>query len=143
MQAQQLIEFLGNHPLLALAFVGISAGLAWTFVAGRGAAGSSLSPMDAIRLIGHEDAVVVDLRGEGEFAGGHVVNSVNVPESALKGSTARLDKYRSRPLVLVCATGQRAAALGASLRKQGFEKAMVLQGGLNAWQSAGLPLAKK
>lgn len=143
MQAQQLVEFLGNNPLLAFAFVGICAGLAWTFIVGRAQSGKSVTPMEAIRLTGREDAVVVDVRGEADFAGGHVVNAVNVPESALKDSTTRIDKYRSRSLIVVCQSGQRGAAVSANLRKQGFEKAVALQGGLGAWQTAGLPLAKK
>ncbi len=143
MQAQQLIEFLGNHTLLAVAFVGISIGLAWTFIAGRAQAGYSVSPTDVIRLVGHEDAVVLDIRGEGEFASGHIVNAINLPESGLKAASARLEKYRSRPLIVVCGNGQRSAVVSADLRKQGFERALSLQGGLNAWKTAGLPLAKK
>ena len=143
MRSEQLIEFLGNHPALTLAFVAICAGIAWTFIAGRTAAGKSVSPMDAVRLTSREDAVVLDVRGESEFAAGHIVNAVNVSESTLKDSTARIDKYRDRTLVVACKTGQRAGAVSAALRKQGFEKALALQGGIAAWQSAGLPLSKK
>lgn len=143
MTSQQLIEFLGNHPELAFAFAAICGGIAWTFIAGRAAAGKSVTPMEAVRLTGREDAVVVDVRGEAEFASGHIVDAMNVPESALKESTARVDKYRERPIVLVCKTGQRAGTVTQSLRKQGFEKAVALAGGITAWQNAGLPLTKK
>lgn len=143
MQAQQLIEFLGNHPALALAFVAICAGIAWTFIVGRTSAGKSVTPMEAVGLTGREDAVVVDVRGEGEFSGGHIVNALNVPETALKDSTARLDKLRERTLIVVCKNGQRAGAVADSLRKQGFQKALALQGGIAAWQNAGYPLTRK
>ena len=45
-------------------------------------------------------------------------------------------------LVVVCKTGSRAARAAAALRKLGYEKAMVLDGGLTAWRAANLPVEK-
>lgn len=143
MQFEQLIEFLTNHPGLSLAFLALSGGIVWTFVAARAQAGISLAPLDAVRTISGEDALVVDVRGESEFASGHIVNSMNVPESVLKDSPAKLDKHRDKTIVTVCKSGQKSTAVAASLRKQGFDKVYNLRGGLVAWENAGLPLTKK
>ena len=143
MQAQQLLEFLGNHPLMTAALVGIAGALAWTFISGRMQSGNSVTPLEAIRLVSHEDAVVVDVRGDGEYDAGHIVESMCIAESAIKDSPGELQKYKSRPVIVVCKTGQRSAGVSASLRQQGFEKAVTLNGGIAAWQSAGLPLTRK
>jgi rhodanese-related sulfurtransferase len=49
---------------------------------------------------------------------------------------------KSRPMVLVCRSGQSATGAAARLRKAGFERVYVLDGGNDGWQQAGLPLAK-
>ena len=45
-------------------------------------------------------------------------------------------------MVLVCRTGQTAGAAAKRLKKAGFEKVYVLDGGVAAWQQADLPLVK-
>jgi len=49
---------------------------------------------------------------------------------------------KSQPVVLVCRTGQTAGAAAKRLKKAGFEKVYVLDGGVAAWQQADLPLVK-
>jgi rhodanese-related sulfurtransferase len=61
---------------------------------------------------------------------------------ALPGSLAKLEKYRKKPVVVVCAAGQRAAAGCRLLSKAGFEDVCQLEGGIQAWEKAGLPLTR-
>jgi rhodanese-related sulfurtransferase len=49
---------------------------------------------------------------------------------------------KSRPVVLVCKSGQSADGAAGKLRKAGFERVFVLAGGIDGWQQAGLPLAR-
>ena len=136
------LEFFQNHPLLVMAFLAITCGLAWTLVAGRNQGLKRVGTMEATRLINSEDAVVVDVRSDAEFRQGHIINAINVPEKQLDTHSDKLDKHRDKPLIMVCRTGQSAARAGAALRKQGFESIYTLDGGLTSWQSASLPLAK-
>ena len=55
---------------------------------------------------------------------------------------AELQKNKSKPLIVVCQSGNRSLGAMTELRKLGFEKVVNLAGGYNAWQQAGLPVEK-
>ena len=137
---EQFAEFLLDHAVLTLAFVGLLGVLVWTTVSSAGP--GQLSPADAVRLISREDAVVIDLRSDGEFRNGHIVNAVHVPFDQIEGRLQRLGKYRQRPVIAACGNGQRSASVIKRLRADGFARVHRLQGGMTAWQGAGLPLTK-
>jgi len=140
---ERLPEFLSNHSSLTLAFVVILGLLVWTLWQTTGRGLKKLSPMDATRLINREDAVVLDVRSDGEFTQGHIVNAVNIPQKVVQEQLSKLDKYRSRPIITACRNGQSASGVGNTLRKNGFEQVYNLAGGLIAWEGANLPLVKK
>lgn len=79
---------------------------------------------------------VIDMREPMEFASGHIAGSLNVPLSRI--TQADLPKG---PLVLVCHSGNRSAQALAQLMQQGHPHPLVdLEGGIPAWQQAGLPM---
>ena len=137
---EQIAEFLLNHAVLTLAFLGLLGALVWTTASS--ASPGQVSPADAIRLISREDAVVIDLRSDGEFRNGHIVNAVHVPFDQIEGRIGKLGRYRQRPVITACRTGQQSAGAVKRLRSEGFEQVHRLQGGMVAWQSADLPLTK-
>lgn len=140
----EYVTFFQHHPVLVLAFVGIAGAIAFTFVQGGGARGvRRIGPLEATRLLNQDDGVVVDVRGDGEFRQGHVINAVNLPLQYLPDQIQKLEKFRQRPVVTVCKTGQQSARAGGILRSRGFEKVYTLSGGLQAWESANLPLSRK
>lgn len=139
----QAIEFFRNHPLLVMSFIGIVAGLVWTMVAGRVPGVSRLAPADVTRLINSEDAVVVDVRSDGEFRQGHIINAINIPESQIDSQIAKLRKFKDRPLITVCRSGPISARAATALKRHGFERVNTLAGGLMSWEGASLPLARK
>ncbi len=143
MQVDRLQEFFSNHPGLCLAFIAILGGIAWTFFQGPPRGVRKLSPMDATRLINHEDAVIIDVRTDGEFRQGHIVNAVNIPESQLGDRLGKLGKYRGRPVITTCRAGQISVKAGSRLVADGFEQVYSLNGGILAWEGASLPLTKK
>jgi len=140
---QRLVEFAGNHPELFIALGAILLLLAWTTVRGRLQGWKGVGPAEAIQLINHQDAVVLDIREEAEFKGGYILNSVHVPLTQLKDSVSRLEKYRNRPIVVSCRSGSRSAPACATLSKHGFGPVYNLRGGIVAWQNANLPLSMK
>lgn len=140
---EQMLEFLTNHWGLSLAFVAISTALVASFVYPGIQGVRRLSPSDAIRMINQENAVVVDVRTEGEFRQGHIVNAVHVAPKSVTEQSDRLEKYRSRPIIVACRSGHQSASIAARLRKRGFEQVHNLQGGMLAWENASLPVSKK
>ena len=137
------LEFFQNHPILVMAFIGVAGGLVWTLLSGRTMGLRRIAGTEATRLINSEDALVVDVRTDAEFRPGHIINAINVPEKQLDSNLDKLEKYREKPLIMVCRTGQIASRVGSALKKKGFDKVHVLEGGLMAWESANLPLARK
>ena len=102
-----------------------------------------LSPTDATRLINHEDAIIVDVRTDGEFNQGHIINAVHIPQKFLDDQLDKLEKYKDRPIITTCRTGQTSARAGGQLKKHGFDKVYHLSGGILAWEGANLPLTRK
>lgn len=127
-----------NIFLIVIAFV--SGGmLLWPLV-NRSLAGATVNTLQATRLI-NDGAVVLDVRDAAEYGAGHLANSRNIPTAELDKRVAELPA--NKPVVVVCASGSRAARAAAALRKAGRTDVFCLDGGLAGWRQAGLPVVKK
>jgi rhodanese-related sulfurtransferase len=127
---------LDNFFLIAIALIS-GAMLAWPLLRNR-AGGSALSTLQATQLINSRNAVVVDVRSPEEFARGSLPNARNVPAEKLGERMREIKK--DKPVIVVCATGNRAGRVAAQLRAGGFGEVYILAGGLAAWRDAGLPI---
>jgi len=80
-------------------------------------------------LIKDLNASIVDVRTVGEFEMGNVDGSINIPMHEV---TSRVEELKSlaKPLVLICATGNRSGQVMNYLQHQGIEE--VYNGG--GWQ---------
>ena len=94
---------------------------------------------EAVRT-GAAGLVVVDVRSPGEFAAAHIRGSYNVPLDALPEVASQLSSLRDEIVALVCRTGMRAGQAETILRNAGVDSARVLDGGIEGWERAGLPL---
>lgn len=137
---EKLFEFIGNHLYLAGTFVVLLILFIRNEVA-RG--GESVSPQELVNLVNREDAVVLDVRDNNEFAEGHIVKAVNIPHASLEKRLTELNKYKERPVIVTCKMGQHAGAAGAMLRKAGFTRVLKLSGGITEWRNQNLPVVKK
>ena len=129
--------FVTNWPLfLALAIILFM--LVRSYV-GPGAT-KTVGPMEALQLINHQNALVLDVRTDKEYQDGHIINSMHAPLGMLSNHLSKLAPYKQSPIVVVCRSGARSAQAAATLRKAGFEEVYNLAGGIMAWQSANMPL---
>lgn len=101
---------------------------------------SSIPIAQAIQLVNRQSGIIVDVREPDEFKGGHIPRAINVPLSALKSRINELEKYKNKPVIVCCRSGQRSAQAAVSLRKQGFNTVHNLSGGFIAWQRDNLPI---
>jgi rhodanese-related sulfurtransferase len=92
---------------------------------------SMISPLEATLKINRDDAVVIDVREQGEYAQGHIPNARR---------TTELEKFKPAPTILCCASGARSRGAVAKLKKAGFDEVFNLKGGLMEWEKAGNPL---
>jgi phage shock protein E len=72
-----------------------------------------------------QGATIVDVRTQGEFAGGHIKGSVNIPLQKLQSSLSKIKK--DKPVITCCASGMRSASAKSILKSNGF--AEVYNGG--------------
>ncbi len=132
---------LKNWALVLIAAV--SGGmLLWPLVR-KSAGGPWVSTLQATQLMNREDAVVVDLRPAADFAQGHILGARNIPLADLAKRAGELDKFKAKPVIVHCATGNSSGSGVALLRGNGFGNVVNLAGGYAAWQQAGLPVEKK
>lgn len=135
---QDFIPFLGQHSFLTSGIaVVVFLLLIIEFIRMKKTLGG-VTPQAAIQLINHEHAMVIDIRDAASFNKGHIVHAHNMtPEATV--SDKKLDKMKSKPLIIVCYAGVSSNGVVHQLNKKGF-KAHNLQGGMKAWYDAKLPI---
>lgn len=129
-----------NIYLVAVALV--SGGMLLWPLARRGAGGATVNTLEATQLINRQDALVLDVRNEGEFQKGHILNARNIPGSQIETRLADIARYKVKPVIVTCESGSRCGPPAAILRREGFSQVFILSGGIAAWQQAGLPVEK-
>jgi rhodanese-related sulfurtransferase len=136
----QLQQFITNHWELWLALVAILIAIFINEFLSQKKRAKELSPAAAVDMINHENAVVIDLRDPELFRAGHIIGAICTPTDDF--GQKRMEKYKTKPLILVCPRGLQSIAMATKLRAEGFTQPMVLSGGITAWQAANLPLVK-
>ena len=138
----QLATFIINHWELFLALVVILTLLTMNFLRTSSLGFKEIKPVEVVRLMNHENAVVLDVRDDKEFSAGHILNAINIPVGVMEGRLTELEQYRSKPIIISCRTGQQSVRAGIIMRKQGYKDVYKLSGGMMAWQSANMPVTK-
>ena len=136
------MAFAGRHPYLSLGLVALTLAILYNEVAGRLTGVKRIPPARLTALVNRDNALVVDLRPIAEFEKGHIAGAKNVQPSQFDPEHKQLAAARALPVVLVCKAGQSAGDAAKRLKKAGFEQVYVLEGGIQAWQQADLPLAR-
>ena len=136
----QYLEFISNHPFLTASAAALL-GLIVAFELRNATRGyHSVDVTDAPRLINHDDAVVLDVRSRDAYKKARIINAVSMPADTVADQD--LAKYADRPVIVYDDNGTAAARVAAQLARGGCKRVYQLSGGLAAWQSAGMPLAK-
>jgi len=84
-----------------------------------------------------DDAVLLDVREDDEWAAGHAPGAVHIPLAAVADSLD--DMPEGSPVYVVCRSGGRSARAAAYLNANGWEAVNVV-GGMSAWAAAARPL---
>lgn len=88
-----------------------------------------LEKTDYTQLV-KDGAIILDVRSKGEYAGGHVKGSINIPVDQLESNLQKL-KDKAKPIITCCASGMRSASAKNILLSNGFKE--VYNGG--GWSS--------
>ncbi len=138
----QFISFVIRHWELWLLFAALLAALGALELRDRFFGIRALSPHEVTHLMNREDATILDIRDTEHFTKGHILGSVNMPVKQIDLQTKQLEKYKSKPLIIVYSPNQAVSAAASLLIKQGFTQVYTLKGGIATWQNANLPLHK-
>lgn len=134
------LEFVSQQWLLVTALMVLLALLYFheNKKSGAGVTSSQLSSM-----VNQQQGVVVDLRDAPDYKKGHITDSINIPSAQLKNQLSLLEKYKERPIILVCKMGQHSSVAGKQLKEAGFSQVYRLTGGITEWVNGQLPLVSK
>lgn len=136
------MQYLQNNIMLVTLAIMSGLMLLWSLFGNRIRGIKEANSAEALQLINHKNALILDVREESEYKLGHILNAKLIPLGQLRNRIGELQRYREQSVVVVCRSGQRSASACATLGKQGFTQVYNLAGGVNAWQKSNLPLEK-
>ena len=96
-----------------------------------------ITPEEAAAKI-REGALAVDIRSQAEYRGGHIGGALSLPPERHR---EKLPDNTAPCLIFYCLGGKRTAQAEAALAELGRgRECYILEGGLQAWKAAGLPI---
>jgi rhodanese-related sulfurtransferase len=135
-------QFLQDNWMLVSLTVVSGAMLLWSFIGSRLSGVEQADTLKATRLF-NDDALVLDVREDKEYAAGHIPKAKHIPLGKLAGRLNELESYKAKPVLVTCRSGNRSARACAMLKKAGFETVYNQAGGILAWERANLPVTQK
>jgi rhodanese-related sulfurtransferase len=101
----------------------------------------TITPEQAAEMLRHGGATLIDVREPDEHARERIPGAMNLPLSRLE--EAELAVREGRPVLFHCRSGARTGGnAGRLAAKAGLCEAYIIEGGLEAWKRAGLPVAE-
>lgn len=96
------------------------------------------------KLVAGDNMILLDVREPYELTGdlGHIEGVINIPLDGLSARIGELGHARDSDIVTICRSGGRATSAAKTLRRLGFERVYVLEGGTTAWKKEGYPVER-
>jgi rhodanese-related sulfurtransferase len=140
---ERFLEYAARHPILFGGTVVLALAVAAYEFSKARSGGQAVGPAEAVRLM-NQGAVLLDVRSQAEFDGGHIIDARHVPQEQVAAQAAdALKRFKDKVVITCCESGMRSQAAARVLQSQGFTKVVNLRGGLQAWRTENLPLVKE
>ena len=137
-----MFEFVKENAMFVGLAIGSALALLWPLL-NRGASGvANVSATEAVMLMSRSKPLILDVRDATEFAAGHIQGAKNIPMAELASRVKEIEKFKDKPVLVHCQRGMRSKTACSILRAQQFSQLHNLQGGLDTWVEAKLPLIK-
>lgn len=113
----------------------------FSFITGMASGGGErVAAADLAKMLEKKDSLLlIDCRTAGEFKGGHIHGSLNVPLDQIASSGLFVQDVR---VVVYCASGVRSVKARSIIARAGVKEVSDLKGGINAWLGEGLKVVK-
>lgn len=135
-------EFISQNLMLVAIFIVSGIMVLWPTIAKLMQGGREIGTLEATRLMNSGNALVLDIRDTGEFSGGRIPKSKNIPLAEIEKRIDEITKFKDKPVVVTCRANTRSGAATRLLKQRGFSDVYQLAGGFVAWQQASLPVEK-
>lgn len=141
---QEYFDFAITHWELSFALIITLLMLGWNIFGYKIQGYTPVSPEQAVPIINQQDAVILDVREQKELEQtGKISDAHHIPLGNLsKSDASALGGDTSKPIIVVCRTGNRSAMACGRLKKLGFINVYNLKGGVTSWHKSGFPLVK-
>lgn len=117
--------------------------LLWPVLTGGGSDhATNVTPNEAVLLMSRAKTLILDVRDEAEFTAGHIQGAKHVPLADLEGRLKEFAKQKSKPVLVHCQRGMRSKNACKILAENEFTQLHQLDGGLDKWIEAKMPLVK-
>ncbi len=137
-----MFDFIKDNAILIGLAVGSGIALLLPML-NRGAGGvTNMNSTEAVVLMNRSKPLILDVRDAAEFVAGHIQGAKHIPVAELLGRIKEIEKFKDKPVLVHCQKGMRAKAACSILKAQQFTQLNNLQGGLDAWVEAKMPLVK-
>jgi rhodanese-related sulfurtransferase len=90
-----------------------------------------------------QGALLLDVREPAEYAAIHAPNAKLIPLGEVGLRLKEIEAYKDKPIAVICRSGRRSAKAVALLQEAGFSQVSNVQGGILAWEQAGLEVIKQ
>lgn len=136
-----MFEFIKQNAVYVGLAIGSGVALLWPLL-NRSAGVPNISPTEAVLLMNRSKALVLDVRDEAEYAAGHIQGAKHMPVAEIASRIKEIEKYKDKPVLVLCQKGMRAKAACSILQAQQFSQLQNLEGGIENWIEAKLPIVK-
>lgn len=136
------MEFFRENVIYIGLAIGSGLALLWPML-GRSASGANnINSAEAVLLMNRNKPLILDVRDDNEFAEGHIQGAKNIPVTKLLERIKEIEKFKEKPVLVYCQGGPRSKAACSILRGQAYTQLHHLEGGLQAWHEAKMPVIK-
>ncbi len=90
-----------------------------------------------------QGALLLDVREPEEYSAIHAPNAKLIPLGEVGARLKEIEAYKNKPVAVMCRSGRRSAKAVALLQEAGFSQVSNVQGGILAWEQAGLEVIKQ
>jgi rhodanese-related sulfurtransferase len=136
---QEITEFVTHHPQLSIAAIAVFILLVFIELIRIKRNVFNIGPAQVTHMINRENATVIDIRQNEAYRKGHIIDAQSVQSKDILDNPKKLEKFKSRPIIIVANASPESQKIAALLLKHGYN-AYSLNGGMRAWSEAQMPL---
>ena len=140
---QEYIDFARNNLLIVAGFFVVLGFIIKTEISRLTRKYQQIGVNEAVLLLNKDDTVVIDVREDKEIQGGYIRGARHIKLADFSSQLGGIAKDKQTPVLVYCRSGNRSGHACQLLTGAGYENVSNLEGGILAWESANLPVAKR